>query len=297
MIVVALCLAPSCATREFRPFDGPEPLAVFVETDPRAMVIGADTPRVAIYENGEIVFVRDVGGSPACHHATMDREALARVRERLRPVLGLKDLKTSYDIAPNVTDQPEAMFYLRDGQREATTTVYGLTASDTRVTPYTEFPTGPEPVIPPQELLELHRWFCDLEFPEGQEWTPKCHFRNNLLCVLGGSRRFRPSIFAEDRHPCYPPLRLPPRNPPRVSPGPDSAKEPRLMSIASKSVSQPRNRIKLTISTALHGRLRTLRERLESRFRIRLGDEDLIEYLCEKALERMEEWEERTRPG
>ncbi len=68
------------------------------------------------------------------------------------------------------------------------------------------------------------------------------------------------------------------------------------MSIASDSVSQPRHRVKLSISTVLHGRLRTLRERLESRFRIRLGDEDLIEYLCEKALDRMEEWEERTRP-
>lgn len=51
----------------------------------------------------------------------------------------------------------------------------------------------------------------------------------------------------------------------------------------------------LPISDALHQRLRSLREKLESRFRIRLGDEDLIEYLCEKALERMEDWEERTR--
>ena len=57
----------------------------------------------------------------------------------------------------------------------------------------------------------------------------------------------------------------------------------------------PRPRVSLTISDALHCRLRCLREKLERRFRIRLGDEDLIEYLCEKALERMEDWERRTR--
>lgn len=60
---------------------------------------------------------------------------------------------------------------------------------------------------------------------------------------------------------------------------------------------RPRPRVYLSISDDLHRRLRGLREELERRFRIRLGDEDLIEYLCEKALERMEEWERRTRPG
>ncbi len=55
-------------------------------------------------------------------------------------------------------------------------------------------------------------------------------------------------------------------------------------------------KVHLPISEALRVRLAALREKLEDRFRIRLGDEDLIEYLCEKALERMEDWEERTRP-
>ncbi|MGH9361666.1 MAG: hypothetical protein ACRD2T_07095 [Thermoanaerobaculia bacterium] len=55
-----------------------------------------------------------------------------------------------------------------------------------------------------------------------------------------------------------------------------------------------RRRVKLSLSPGLHRRLQGLRASLELRFRIRLGDEDLIEYLCEKALERMEEWERRT---
>jgi hypothetical protein len=58
---------------------------------------------------------------------------------------------------------------------------------------------------------------------------------------------------------------------------------------------RPRPRVHLSISEPLHGRLRVLQEKLEARFRIKLGDEELVEYLCEKALERMEEWERRTR--
>ena len=59
----------------------------------------------------------------------------------------------------------------------------------------------------------------------------------------------------------------------------------------------PPPRVRLSISERLRGRLRALREKLEARFRIRLDDEDLIDYLCEKALDRMEEWERRTRPA
>ncbi len=57
---------------------------------------------------------------------------------------------------------------------------------------------------------------------------------------------------------------------------------------------RPRRAVFLSIPEDLCGRLASLRERLERRFRIRLGDEELIAYLCEKALERMEEWERRT---
>ncbi len=59
---------------------------------------------------------------------------------------------------------------------------------------------------------------------------------------------------------------------------------------------RPHLRVTLSVSDALYRRINGLRKCLEARFRISLGDEDLIEYLCEKALERMEEWEYRTRP-
>ncbi len=53
-------------------------------------------------------------------------------------------------------------------------------------------------------------------------------------------------------------------------------------------------RVRISIPAVLHGRLKSLQDKLERRYRIRLNDDDLIDYICEKALERMEEWERRT---
>ena len=44
-----------CAV-EFHPFDGPKPVAVLIQTDPWAIVIGADSPRVAVYEDRMVIF-------------------------------------------------------------------------------------------------------------------------------------------------------------------------------------------------------------------------------------------------
>jgi len=51
---------------------------------------------------------------------------------------------------------------------------------------------------------------------------------------------------------------------------------------------------RIQISDRIGARFHELRTRLEARFRIKLGDEDLFEYLVEKGIERMNEWDRRT---
>jgi hypothetical protein len=173
ILVVAFCLTSVCAAAEFDPFEGPRPLAIFIQSNPWAMVIGSDTPRVAIYENGDVIFAKKVNDRLAYHQVTLDKDQLEKVREHLKPVLALKDLKPGYNIRPNATDQPQAMFYLRDGDREVATSVYGLMAAGTELPGFTEFPGGPKPTIPPDALLKLHKWLCELDYPNSKEWTPK----------------------------------------------------------------------------------------------------------------------------
>src|SRR5690349_10682085 len=67
LALLMLSLPASPAMAKFEPFAGPKPLAVFTEINPWLMVIGSDTPRVAVYENGDVVFVKKVGDSYAYH--------------------------------------------------------------------------------------------------------------------------------------------------------------------------------------------------------------------------------------
>lgn len=172
-IIASISLGPALLRAEFKPFEGPKPIAVFIQTDPWAMVIGADTPRVAVYEDGEVVFVKKVKERRVYHHVTLDKAGLAKLREHFKPVLAVKDLKTSYNMHPNVTDLPESRFYFRDGDREIATNVYGLMAPETKLPGYTEFPSKTKPTSPPKELLALHKWLCGLDYPDSKQWTPK----------------------------------------------------------------------------------------------------------------------------
>lgn len=158
---------------DIRPFDGPNPVAVLVQTDPWAMVIGSDTPRVAVYEDGEIIFLKKTNGTFAYHHWKLLQAELTEFKNRLVPVGKLKDLKNFYDARPHFTDQPEAMFYLRTDQRELVTRVYGLTAPSTRLPAHTSFPGGSKPHGIPKELLELHRFLCSIDYADSEPWTPR----------------------------------------------------------------------------------------------------------------------------
>jgi hypothetical protein len=172
-IIAALCVTRVCAAVDFDPFQGPKPLAVFIQSNPWATVIGSDTPRVAIYENGDVIFAKTVNDRLVYYYVTLDKNELEKVREQLKPVLALQDLKPGYNIRPNATDLPEAMFYLQHGEREVATLVYGLMAPGTKLPAYTAFPDAPKATVPPDELLKFHKWLCELEHAKSEEWTPK----------------------------------------------------------------------------------------------------------------------------
>jgi hypothetical protein len=158
---------------EFSPFDGPKPIAVLIQTDPWAMVMGADTPRIAVYEDGSVIFLKKSEKSASYHRKDLSEIQLADFKKRLTPTAHLKDLKRSYTLLPHVTDQPEALFYLRDGERELTTSVYGLKAAGTKLPAYTVLPGKQKPDAAPDELLELHKYLCTVDYPDSQEWTPR----------------------------------------------------------------------------------------------------------------------------
>ena len=158
---------------EFKPFEGPEPVAVFIETDPWAKVIGSDTPRFALYSDRTVIFLRTEKNRKSLRTATLKKERFDELRQRFLSVAKLSKLKHSYNMAPHVTSQPKAMFYMQSGNEEVTSTVYGLVAADTPIRSHTSFPTSEEPDTPPKELLDLHNFLVTFDLPHAEEWEPK----------------------------------------------------------------------------------------------------------------------------
>jgi hypothetical protein len=163
----------SLFSAEFDPFVGPKPIAVLIQSDPWAMVMGADTPRVAVYEDGTVIFLKKSGKSASYHEKDLSAAELSDLKKRLMPTFGLKDLKRFYNLAPHITDQPEALFYIREGEREWSTRVYGLKAAGTKLPAYTVLPDKRKPDTVPEALIELHKFLCEFDYSDSKDWTPR----------------------------------------------------------------------------------------------------------------------------
>jgi len=124
----------------FDPFAGPKPMAVFIQSDPWAMVMGADTPRVAVYEDGTVIYLKKSGNSERYYRKVLSPTELSDLKKQLTPTADLMNLKHFYTLRPGVTDQPEALFYIRAGERELITRVYGLRATGTKLPGYSVLP-------------------------------------------------------------------------------------------------------------------------------------------------------------
>ncbi len=170
-LVLLSVISGNLSAADFKPFDGPKPLAVIIQTNPWAMVIGADTPRVAVYEDGTVIYLKTSGGDAEYRTKVLSASGLADFLERLTAVAQLKDLKADYQPRPRVSDQPSTLFYLRVANRELSTSVYGLRAPVAKDTDHARI--ADQPGAPPRELLELHSYLCSLDFADSQAWTPR----------------------------------------------------------------------------------------------------------------------------
>jgi hypothetical protein len=178
-LFITILLSLTCLnlrSADSSPFDnplaGPKPITVLIQTDPWAMVIGADTPRVAVYEDGEVIFLKESGAKPKYHHKKLSETELSDFKKRLAPAVGLKDLKRSYNLSPNVTDQPSSLFYIQDGGHESVTSVYGLRATGKKLPAYTTRAGTSETDTLPEELIELHKFLSSIDYSDSKEWIP-----------------------------------------------------------------------------------------------------------------------------
>lgn len=161
-----------CAA-EFHPFAGSKPIAVLIQTNPWAMLMGADLPRVAVYEDRTVIFLRESMDQERYYCRKLSDAEFVAFKKRLKPVMDLKKCKHFYSLCPDITDQPDTKFYLKDGEHELATRIYGLKVSGTELPGYTVLPSGHNPDRVPDELLELHKYLTSIDYPGSKAWTPR----------------------------------------------------------------------------------------------------------------------------
>jgi hypothetical protein len=172
-LAVGFSIAGICMSKEFDPFQGERPIAVLVQSDPWAMVVGSDTPHVAIYENGDVIVIKKIDGQETYHKIILDEQELDAVRARLDPLLSLEELKPRYSMRPNWTDQPTAKIYVRSGDREVATSVYGMTCSGLSSSEDSPLVSESSASTVPGRLVETHRLMCNLDFQNSKAWEPE----------------------------------------------------------------------------------------------------------------------------
>jgi hypothetical protein len=160
-------MAAHSRAAEFHPFDGPIPIAILIETNPWAMVIGADTPRVAVYDDGEVIFAKEQNQRLQYYQLTLDAPALQTMRAQLSAFLSIRDLKHSYELV-SATDQPETQIYVSDKKRVFATSIYGLRAAKSVIVAADAKNAGI-----PSALLEFYQWLLALDGSSAKVWTPK----------------------------------------------------------------------------------------------------------------------------
>jgi hypothetical protein len=165
---VFLGLTVVCSAKEIEPFAGPKPIAVLLQESPWATVMGAETPRLVVYENGDVIYSRQGPGpkEETYFYAELGFPALSDVISHLKPVVDLKTLKPMYSL-PDDTNQGATLFYLFVDNKETVTSVYGLNPSDDRE----GFRVRTVGKIP-DELRELYHYLLTVDFTESRPWRP-----------------------------------------------------------------------------------------------------------------------------
>ena len=158
---------------DYNPFKGPKPIAILIQTNPWLMVIGSDVPRVALYEDGQLIYlVKEKGASAHYLYKQFTEAELLAVKGRLASCGDWHNCKDYYDLVPG-TDQPETQIYMDIDGQQIVTRIYGLTTTGASLPAFRA--TGGEHWSDtlPESLVRLHEYLTQLDCADAKEWIPQ----------------------------------------------------------------------------------------------------------------------------
>lgn len=160
----------SFASEAAQPLEGPRPIAVLLTTDPWLMVVGSDTPRFALYDDGQVIFVEQTSEGRYTHMAArLSPSELAGVKAKLLAFTA-HPVPKRINLRPGWTDQPESRFFLDVDGHKLVTSVYGLASvKDTSVSPRGE-QDGADAL--PAAIKGLHQYLSEFHVASAKQWIP-----------------------------------------------------------------------------------------------------------------------------
>ena len=174
LVVVLLSVFPVfAADPAVDPFAGTEPIVVWVQTDPWLDVLYSDTPNLAIYETGEVVYLDRSRSGNGYRRVVLTPERFKKIRRDILALGKFPTWRCNYNVKPNVTDQPTTILFIRFGEIYARTKVYGLTTPGTRLRADNVAKPDRGADALPEGLTALHRYLASLRFQGSTAWVPK----------------------------------------------------------------------------------------------------------------------------
>jgi len=180
--LVAFLLMIGCHRAEVGPLQGvpaperdawpAEPLAVLIAHNPWAMMIGADTPRAEVFNDGTVIRLDPKTGKLFVSQLT--RDELARVKDALKPSESFWKLKDDYNVMPNVTDLITTELVVMEGSRFKRIQVYGYSPEKWSPPATTIFPgRGEKADSLPGEFERICKLLVALKPAHELPWTPR----------------------------------------------------------------------------------------------------------------------------
>ncbi|UCC45694.1 MAG: hypothetical protein JSU65_07175, partial [Candidatus Zixiibacteriota bacterium] len=170
-ILISVLTSANVHAQNFDPYEGPEPAAVLIQTDPWRAAPGSGL-MVAIYNDGQVILRKEKDQEYMFLHSQLRPGALTDVKKKLHTFGDYSELEHRYDLAPFVTDQPTIYIYLSLDDTTFVTSVYGLRVSDTGLQAFTGFSFDQKPDELPRTIRELLGYLTSLDFADANPWVP-----------------------------------------------------------------------------------------------------------------------------
>jgi hypothetical protein len=141
----------------------PKPLFVLIEYNPWAMVIGADTPTLALYDDGTVIYWRKEGRGGKYVSAKLADSEVSQVLEKVNPQT-FTSLESRYEPAGGISDAPETVMVLRkkDGTHKGVYVYGSIRRAD----------DGSYPRGVPNLVADIFHFATTYDNPKATEWLP-----------------------------------------------------------------------------------------------------------------------------